>query len=149
MRLRDRVNSDLTKAMKTRDATRLSVLRMMKTAIRHREIELRGELEDPQAVQVLLSLIKQRRDSVEQFTKGNRPELAQKEAGEIKVIEEYLPEAVSDDEVAKTVEEVLRETGATSLKDIGRVMKECMARFAGRPVDGNKVSLLVKARLSD
>jgi uncharacterized protein YqeY len=149
MRLRDRVNSDLTKAMKTRDATRLSVLRMMKTAIRHREIELRGELEDPQAVQVLLSLIKQRRDSVEQFTKGNRPELAQKEAGEIKVIEEDLPEAVSDDEVAKTVEEVLRETGATSLKDIGRVMKACMARFAGRPVDGNKVSLLVKARLSD
>ena len=146
--MRDRVNSDLTKAMKARDAERLSVLRMMKTAIRNREIELRGELEDPQAVQVLLSLIKQRRDSVEQFTKGNRPELAQKETAEIKVIEEYLPEAVSDDEVEKTVEEVLRETGATSLKDMGRVMKACMARFAGRPVDGNKVSLLVKAKLS-
>lgn len=148
MRLRDKVNSDLTKAMKAKDAERLSVLRMMKAAIRNREIELRGELEDPQTVQVLVSLIKQRKDSVDQFTRGNRPELAEKEAAEIKVIEEYLPEAVSDDEMARTVEEVLRETGAASLKDMGKVMKACMARFAGRPVDGNKVSLLVKSKLS-
>jgi uncharacterized protein len=148
MRLRDQINTDLTSAMKSKNAERLSVLRMMKSAIRNREIDSRQELEDPQTIQVLLSLIKQRKDSIEQFTRGGRPELADKEAAEIKVIEEYLPAAVSDEEIEKIVGEVIQETGVTSVKDMGKVMKGCMARLSGRPVDGSKVSALVKAKLS-
>jgi hypothetical protein len=147
MRLRDKINADLTSAMKSREAERLSVLRMMKAAIRNKEIDLRQELEDAQVVQVLVSLIKQHKDSVEQFTRGGRPELAAKESAEIEVIEEYLPAAVSDEEIEKTVDEVIRETGATSIKDMGKVMKGCMTRFAGRPADGNKISALVKTKL--
>ena len=134
-------------AMKSKDAARLSVLRMMKAAIRNKEIDTRQELEDAQAVQVLLGLIKQRKDSIEQFTKGGRLELADKEAEEIKVIEEYLPAAVTDEEIGRVVDAVIGEMAVTSIKDMGKVMKACMARFAGRPVDGAKISELVKARL--
>ena len=148
MRLRDKISQDLTAAMKSQAAERLSVLRMMKAAIRNKEIDSRQELEDAQAVQVLVGLIKQRKDSVEQFTKGGRLDLAGKEAREIKVIEEYLPAAVSEEEIGKVVDEVIRQTGAASGKDMGKVMKECMARFSGRPVDGGKISEMVKARLS-
>jgi uncharacterized protein YqeY len=147
MRLRDKINEDLTAAMKSKDSLRLSVLRMMKTAIKNREIELRAELEDAQSIQVLSTLIKQRRDSVEQFTSGGRPELADKEAAEIKIIEAYLPAAVSDDEIERVVDEVVRETGAASPKDIGGVMKQCMARFAGKVVDGKRVNAAVRRRL--
>jgi uncharacterized protein YqeY len=94
-------------------------------------------------------LIKQRKDSIEQFTRGGRLDLADKEAAEIKVIEEYLPAAATDEEIEKSVDEAVLETGATSIKDMGKVMKMCMARFSGRPVDGNKVSILVKAKLSN
>ena len=148
MRLRDKISQDLMAAMKSKEAERLSVLRMMKAAIRNNEIDSRQELEDPQAIQVLLSLIKQRKDSVEQFTKGGRLDLANKESAEIKVVEEYLPSAVGDEEIGKVVDAVIGETGAASVKDMGKVMKGCMARFAGRPVDGAKVSELVKARLT-
>ena len=148
MRLRDRISEHLISAMKSRDAERLSVLRMMKAAVRNKEIDARQELEDAQVVQVLLSLIKQRKDSVEQFTKGGRLDLADKESAEIRVIEEYLPAAVTDGEVATTIEEAIAESGAVSIKDMGKVMKTCMARFSGRPVDGAKVSELVKAKLS-
>jgi len=148
MRLRDKISQDLMAAMKSKEAERLSVLRMMKAAIRNKEIDSRQELEDPQAIQVLLSLIKQRKDSVEQFTKGGRLDLANKESAEIKVVEEYLPSAVGDEEIGKVVDAVIGETGAASVKDMGKVMKGCMARFAGRPVDGAKVSELVKARLT-
>jgi len=147
MKLRDKISEDLMSAMKSREAERLSVLRMMKAAVRNKEIDLRQELEDAQVLQVLVTLIKQHKDSVEQFTKGNRLDLADKEAAEIKIIEQYLPAAITDEEMGKTVEAVIAETGATSLKDMGKVMKACMARFAGRPVDGGKVSDLVKARL--
>jgi len=147
MRLRDKINQDLTAAMKSREAERLSVLRMMKAAIRNKEIDSRQELEDAQAVQVLVGLIKQRKDSVEQFTKGGRLDLAGKEAAEIKVIEEYLPAAVNEEEIGKVIDEVIQQTGAASIKDMGKVMKECMTRFSGRPVDGGKVSEMVKARL--
>lgn len=147
MRLRDKINEDLMAAMKAKEADRLSVLRMMKSAVKNKEIDLRQELDDSQAIQVLLSLIKQRKDSVEQFTKGGRMDLANKEAAEIKVIEEYLPKAVDNEEIEKVVGEVIAETGATSIKDMGKIMKGCMARFSGRPVDGAKVSELVKARL--
>jgi len=135
-------------AMKAKEAERLSVLRMMKAAVRNREIDTRQELDDAQVVQVFLSLIKQRKDSIEQFAKGGRQDLVSKETAEIKVIEEYLPSAVTDEEVASAVDAVMAETGASSIKDMGKVMKACMARFAGRPVDGGKVSDLVKAKLA-
>jgi uncharacterized protein len=147
MRLRDRISGDLTAAMKEKNPERLSVLRMMKTAIRNREIDERGELDDARAIQVLSTMIKQRKDSIEQFSRGGRQDLADKEAREITVIEGYLPAAVSDEEIGQMVDEVVRETGAQSLKDIGSVMKLCMARFAGKLVDGKKVNAAVKQRL--
>jgi uncharacterized protein YqeY len=147
MRLRDKISEDLMAAMKSREAERLSVLRMMKAAIRNKEIDSRQELEDAQVVQVFLSLIKQRKDSIEQFTKGERFDLVNKETAEIKVIEEYLPSAVSDEEIASAVDAAVAEAGAASIKDMGKVMKICMARFTGRPVDGGKVSELVKSKL--
>ena len=148
MRLRDKISEDLIAAMKAKAAERLSVLRMMKAAIKNKEIDARKELEDPQVLQVLVSLIKQRKDSIEQFAKGGRTDLVEKETAEIKVIEEYLPAAVTEEEIAKTVDAVIAETGVSSVKDMGKVMKGCMARFVGRPVDGAKISELVKARLS-
>jgi len=147
MRLRDKVNDDLMAAMKARDATRLSTLRMMKAAFKYKEIELRAELNDGQALDVLKTLVKQRQDSIEQFKRGGRDDLAAKEADEIRVIDEYLPAAVSDEEIERIVDEVVREAGASSPKDIGPVMKQCMARFAGRLVDGRKVNAAVQRRL--
>ena len=147
MRLRDKINADLTAAMKAKDNLRLSVLRMMKTAIRNKEIDLRAELEDGLAFQVLSTLVKQRKESIEQFTGGGRIDLAEKEAAEIKIIEEYLPAGVSEEEIEKTVDEVVRETGASSAKDLGTVMKHCMARFAGKVVDGKLVNAAVRRRL--
>jgi uncharacterized protein YqeY len=148
MRLRDKISEDLISAMKSKEAERLSVLRMMKAAVKNREIELRRELEDDQVVQVLLTLVRQRKDSIEQFIKGSRLDLADKEAAEIKVIEKYLPAFVTDEEIGNVIEAVLAEIGSPSLKDMGRIMKACMARFSGRPVDGSKVSELVKAKLA-
>ena len=147
MRLRDKINEDLTAAMKQRQAERLSVLRMMKSAVKNREIEERGELDDTKTIQVLSTLIKQRKDSIEQFTRGGRQDLADKEACEITVIEAYLPASASDEEIDAVVDGVLRETGASSLKDLGSVMKQCMSRFAGKLVDGKKVNAAVKQRL--
>jgi uncharacterized protein YqeY len=147
VKLRDKINGDLTAAMKAKEPLRLSVLRMMKTAIKNREIELRAELEDAQVIQVLSTLIKQRKDSIEQFTSGGRLELAEKEAAEITIIEEYLPAAVSNGEIEKAVDEVIRETGASTAKDIGAAMKQCMARFAGKLVDGKIVNAAVRRRL--
>jgi uncharacterized protein YqeY len=149
MRLRDKISEDLMSAMKSKEAARLSVLRMMKAAVRNKEIDTRQELEDAQVVQVLLTLIKQRKDSIEQFTKGGRLDLADKESAEIIVIQEYLPSAVTDEEIGTAIEAIIAETGATSIKDMGKVMKACMARFSGRPVDGGKVSELVKTKLAN
>ena len=147
MKIRDRINADLIAAMKSQQAARLSVLRMMKAAIKNKEVDLCAELDDTQAIQVLSSMVKQHRDSVEQFGRGGRNDLAEKEAAEILVIEEYLPAAVSNDEIAAVIDEVVRETGASDVRDIGAVMKQCMARFAGKLVDGKKVNALVRARL--
>lgn len=147
MKLRERINGDLIAAMKAQDTLRLAVLRMVKAAVINREIEARGELDDAGVVQVLSTLIKQRKDSVEQFTRGGRMELAEREAAEIRVIEEYLPASVPDEEIVAAVDEVIRLTGAVSAKDVGPVMKQCMARFSGKRVDGRKVSELVKRRL--
>jgi hypothetical protein len=147
LKLREKINLDLVSAMKAKAAERLSVLRMMKTAVRNKEIDLRTELDDATVIQVLSTMIKQHKDSIEQFTHGGRMDLADKEAAEIKVIEEYLPAGVSDEEIAAVVEEVLRTSGATSLKDLGAVMKQCMASFSGKLVDGKKVNAAVKSRL--
>lgn len=147
MRLRDKINEDLTAAMKSREAARLSVLRMMKAAVKNKEIDLRAELDDAQVVQVLSTLIRQRKDSIEQFTRGGRSDLADKESAEIRVIEGYLPAGITDEEIAAVVDQVVRESAASSPKDMGRVMKECMSRFSGKLVDGKKVSALVKERL--
>jgi uncharacterized protein YqeY len=148
MRLRDQISEDLMSAMKAKETDRLSVLRMMKAAIRNKEIDLRQDLDNAQVQQVLLTMIRQRKDSVEQFSKGGRADLSDKEAAEIKVIEQYLPAAVTDEEISSAIESVIAETNATSLKDMGKVMNDCMARFSGRPIDGSKVSELVKARLA-
>jgi len=147
MSLLDEVNKHLAAAMKAKDPPRLSTLRMVKTALKNREIEKMAALDDSESIKVLQSLVKQRRDSIEQYLKGGRPELADKEAAEIKVIEEYLPAAMDESTLARIVDETISEIGATSPADLGRAMKAVMARLAGEPVDGKLVNGLVRAKL--
>ena len=143
----DRINQDIAAAMKAREAERLSTLRMVKTALKNREIDKMAPLDDAESIKILQSLVKQRRDSVEQYTQGNRPELAAKEEAEIAIIEEYLPAALDEATIERIVAETLAEIGATSAKDMGRAMKAVMARFAGETIDGKVISQLVKAKL--
>lgn len=147
MSLLDKINQEIAAAMKAKDAERLSALRMVKTALKNREIEKMSPLDEAESSRVLQSLVKQRRDSIEQYEKAGRAELAAKEAAEIKVIEEYLPAAVDEATMARVVEETLAEIGATSAKDMGRAMKAVMAKFAGQPVDGKVINGLVRAKL--
>lgn len=147
MSLSEQIQNDITAAMKARDERRLSTLRMVKTALKNKEIDKRAPLTDPEAQAVLATLIKQRKDSVEQFTKGGRKDLADKEAAEIVLIETYLPKAMGEDEIAATVRAVIAEMGAPTLKDMGQVMKAAMARFGGARVDGKVVSEIVKKEL--
>ncbi len=134
--------------MRKRDAIRLSTLRMLKAALMNREIERGHKLDDTESQQVVASLVKQRRDSIEQFTKGGRQELADKEQSEIVVLEAYLPPAADPAAVEQAVVEAIAETGATSPKDTGRVMKAAMTRLAGQSVDGKTVSDLVRKKLT-
>jgi uncharacterized protein YqeY len=143
----DRINEDLKAAMKGRDSDRLSTLRMVKTALKNREIDKMEALTDEEAIKVLQSLVKQRRDSIEQYQKAGRIELAEKETAEIKVIEEYLPAALDDAAIARVVEETIVETGASSMKEMGAVMKAVMAKLAGQTVDGKAVNQIVKSKL--
>ena len=147
MSLKERITGDMTAAMKDRSAARLSTLRMVKAAVQNREIEKGGELTDEELTKALQSLVKQRRDSVEQYEKAGRSELAEKERAEIAVIEEYLPRAASAEEIERAVEEALAETGASSMKEMGAVMKAAQARLAGRNADGRAVSEAVKRKL--
>ena len=147
MSLRERIVSDMTAAMKARDAARTSTLRMVKAALQNREIEKGGELTDEETTKLLQSLVKQRRDSVEQYERGGRKDLVEKERAEIAVIEEYLPRAATREEIERAVEEAVRETGAASMKEMGAVMKAAQERLAGRSADGRAVSEIVKARL--
>lgn len=147
MSLLDKINQEIVAAMKVKDAERLSALRMVKTALKNREIEKMAPLDDAESSRVLQSLVKQRRDSIEQYEKAGRAELAAKEAAEIRVIEEYLPAAVDEATIARVVEETLSEIGATSARDLGRAMKAVMAKFAGQPVDGKVINGLVRAKL--
>jgi uncharacterized protein len=147
MSLKERIVKEMTAAMKSREAARLSTLRMVKAAVQNREIEKGEPLTDDETAKLLQSLVKQRRDSVEQYEKAGRAELAEKERAEIAVIEEYLPQAASREEIERAVAEAIAETGATSLKEMGAVMKAAMARLAGRNADGRTVNEIVKSKL--
>ncbi len=155
MGLADQIQKDIPQAMKARDELRLSTLRMVKTALKNRELEKRSPLDDAEARQVMATLIKQRRDSIEQFTKAGRQELADKEAAEIRVIESYLPKAAGEEEIVAAVRSTLAEMASASgstpgLKDMGAAMKNVMAKFqaAGARVEGKTVSEIVKRELT-
>ena len=147
MSLHDRLTQDLKLAMKSRDQLRMDVIRMIKAAVQYKEVELKQDLDDAGMSRIMTTLIKQRKEAAEQFEKGNRQDLAAKERQEISIIESYLPAAVSADELARIVAEVITESGAASIKDMGLVMKSVMARLAGQSVDGKVVSDLVKTAL--
>lgn len=148
MSLRERIVSDMTAAMKARDAARTSTLRMVKAALMNREIEKGGELSEEELTKALQSLVKQRRDSVEQYEKAGRAELAAKEREEIAVIEEYLPRAATPEEIERAVAEAVAEVGATSIKQMGAVMKAAQSKLAGKSADGRALSEVVKGTLS-
>jgi uncharacterized protein YqeY len=148
MSLTEQVQKDMVDAMRKKEELRLSTLRMMKAALKNKEIEKRGKLEEKEELQVFTTMIKQRKDSIEQFEKGNRPELAKKEAEEIVVIEGYMPQSVGEEEVVAAVRATIAEMGSPTMKDMGAVMKNVMARFAGARVDGKLVSDTVKKELA-
>mgnify|MGYP003291205074 CR=1 FL=1 len=148
MTLTKQIVADLTAAMKAQDANRTSTLRMVKAAMMNRQIEKGSELDDDDMQKLLRSLVKQRRDSIEQYEKAGRQELVDKEKAEIEVIETYLPQAASRDEIEQVVTAVIAETGATSMKDMGGVMKAVQAALAGKNADGRVVSEIVKMKLS-
>ena len=148
MSLGEQIVSDLTAAMKAQDAQRTSTLRMVKAAMMNRKIEQGSELTDEDLQKLLRSLVKQRRDSIEQYEKAGRQELVDKEAAEITVIEAYLPQAASADEIGAAVAAAIAETAATSMKDMGKVMKAAQAALAGKNADGKTISEIVKAKLS-
>jgi uncharacterized protein YqeY len=147
MLLRDTVNTDITAAMKAKDPARLSALRMLKAAIMNKGVEKGHDLEDAEVLQVIASLVKQRRDSVEQFGKAGRTDLVDKETAEISVLEEYLPPAASAEEVEAAVAAAIAETGASSAKDMGKVMKAVMPKLAGKNADGRAVNEAVRRKL--
>jgi uncharacterized protein YqeY len=147
MELGKKIVADLTASMKAQDAARTSTLRMVKAAMMNRQIEKGSELDDEDVQKLLRSLVKQRRDSIEQYEKANRQELADKEKSEIVVIEAYLPQSASPEEIESIVSSVIAETGASSIKDMGKVMKAAQAALAGKNADGKIVSDIVKAKL--
>jgi uncharacterized protein YqeY len=148
MSLEEKIKSDLTEAMKAKEAERLSTLRMVKANLMNRRIDKGSDLTDDEISKALQSLIKQRRDSIEQYEKAGRPELAAKEAAEIGHIEVYLPQAASPEEIEQAVAEAFVEIGASSMKDMGAVMKAALANLHGKTADGKMVSEAVKAKLS-
>ncbi|HVH27092.1 MAG TPA: GatB/YqeY domain-containing protein [Vicinamibacterales bacterium] len=148
MALLDDLSTAIADAMRSHDQIRLTALRMLKAALVNREIDRGRALDDAEARQVVSSLVKQRKDSIEQFTAGGRPDLADKEAAEIRVLESYLPPAADPVFVERTISEAIAETGAASPKDIGRVMKAAMAKLAGQNVDGKAINELVRQKLT-
>lgn len=147
MTIAEKITKDMVAAMKSRDAQQLSTLRMMKTAVKNKEIDKRAPLEDQETIAVLGTMIKQRLESIEQFTKGNRLELAAKEREEIGLIETYMPKALGAAEIEAAVKATVAEMGSPTMKDMGAVMKNTMAKFAGLRVDGKLVSEAVKKAL--
>jgi uncharacterized protein len=147
MALADTVNSDIATAMKAKDAGRLSALRMLKAAIMNKGVEKGRDLEDAEVLQVVSSLVKQRRDSIEQFSKAGRTDLVDKETAEVAVLEGYLPPAASAEEIEAAVAAAIAETGAASPKDIGKVMKAVMPKLAGKNADGRTINEAVRRKL--
>lgn len=145
--LKERIDSDLKEAMKASDTLRVSTLRLIKSAIKNKEIEKGEPLGDEEVLQVLSSLIKQRKESVEMYRRAGREDLAEKESSEINIIQAYMPEQLSDEDIQKIITEAINETGASSMKDMGRVMKTVMAKVKGR-ADGRKVNEMVRQALS-
>lgn len=148
MGIREQLLADITAAMKAKEMARLDTLRMVKTELQRQEIEIQKPLDDAGMIALLTKLLKQRQESAESFAKGGRAELAAKEQAEIVILDAYLPKALTDDEIAAAVDEAVRETGATTAKDMGNVMKAVMAKLAGQRVDGKTVNALVRAKLS-
>lgn len=148
MSLTDTLGADIARAMKAKDATTLTALRMLKTALTNKSIEKNKTLEAAEELQVVNALVKQRRDSIEQFEAAGRHELAQKERAEIAVLDTYLPPSASDEELVAAVDAAVTATGAASAKDMGKVMKAVMSALAGKTVDGKRVNELVRAKLS-
>ena len=147
MSLHDRLSEDLKQAMRAKDQLRMDVIRMIKAAVLNKELELKKSLDDAEMSRVMTTLIKQRKEAVEEYQKAKRADLAGKELKEITIIEGYLRKALSPEELTQVVEAVIRETGAATLKDMGNVMKAVMARLAGQPVDGKQISDLVRSKL--
>jgi uncharacterized protein YqeY len=148
MSLEQQLNADIAAAMKAKETVKLGTFRMLKTALTNKSIEKGRALEPGEELQVVASLVKQRRDSIEQFTAGHRLDLAAKEQAEIAVLETLLPPAASDDDIASAVEQAVAETGAAGPKDMGKVMKAVMAALAGKTADGKRVNEAVRTRLS-
>jgi uncharacterized protein len=147
MTLAERTTKDIADAMRAKDQSRLAPLRMLKAALTNREIEKGRPLEESESLQVVAALIKQRRDSIEQFQKGGRQDLADKETAEITVLQAYLPPALDTAAIEAAVDAAISETGATSAKDLGRVMKAVMAKLAGATVEGRTVNDIVRRKL--
>ena len=147
MALIDQISADMTAAMKARDQARLAPLRMAKAALMNREVEKGRALDEAESQQVIVSLIKQRRDSIEQFLKGGREELAARETAEIATLEAYLPPPIDPAEIDRAVGDAIREAGATSAKDFGPVMKAVMGKLAGRGADGRVINEIVRRKL--
>ncbi|MBM3804095.1 MAG: GatB/YqeY domain-containing protein [Acidimicrobiia bacterium] len=147
MTIQEKIQEDIKESMRVKDALRLDVLRGMKSAIKHKEIEKIRTLEESEVHQVLHTLVKQRKDSIDQFKKGGRADLVAREEDELKILESYLPAAVSGEEIQKVVSQSIAELQATNPKDLGRVMKAVMAKLAGRIVDGKLVSEQARAQL--
>ena len=147
MSIVERVDKDLVAALKAQEALKLSVLRMMKAALMNKKVELGKVLDDPEALAVLRTLLKQRHESAEAFRRGRRDDLADKEEAEIKIVEGYLPAAASEEEVDAAVAAAIAETGASTSKDLGKAMKAAIAKLAGKNVDGKRVNEKVRARL--
>jgi uncharacterized protein len=148
MTLEQRLSGDIATAMKAKDTVSLSTYRMLKTALTNKNIEKGRALEPAEELQVVSMLVKQRRDSIEQFTTGNRPDLAAKEQAEIAVLERFMPPAASAEDIAQAVSQAVAETGATGPKDMGKVMKAVMALLAGKSADGKKINDAVRLRLA-
>ena len=147
MSMNDQVGADITAAMKARDASRLSALRMLKAAVMNKSVEKGRDLDDAEVLQVVASLVKQRRDSIEQFTKAGRTDLVEKETAELTVLQAYLPAAATPEEINAAVAEAIAETGASSPKDMGKVMKAVMPKLAGKNADGKAVNDAVRRTL--
>jgi len=147
MPLLDRIQAEMTASMKARDEARLSALRMIKSALKKHEIDSMKPLDEATEMQVMNTILKQRRDSIDMFRKGGRPELAEKEEAELKIVESFLPAPPSDEEIAAAVDQAIAETGASSAKEMGKVMKAAQGRLAGKRVDGKALSEKVRARL--